>query len=402
MDITKIAESEFKQVNILISIKGEKMTSRERFRETLLFGQPDKVPFQPGGPRESTLARWHKEGLPEGVNYYEFLLKILGIEKEKESPRVNLGVSFKMIPTFEEKVLEHKDGHYIVQDWMGAVTEISDKYDYTYIRRAKDFVTRKWHKFPVEKYQDWEAMKKRYKVDTPGRYPDDFDNHCQALKDRDYPVSLGINGPFWQLREWLGFENLCMLTIENPDFIQEMVDFWANFALKTLKPILKKVKLDYVTFSEDMAYKQHSMISPKMVRRFLLPVYERWVLALKGSGCPLVGIDSDGYIGELIPLWMEVGVNYCVPMEVAAGNDIVKYRKIYKNKMAYIGGIDKRAIAKGGKVIKKEVMRVVPPLLRDGGFIPCCDHGVPPDISWPNFIEYSRLLAKLTGWLKNS
>jgi len=138
----------------LAYIGGEVMTSRERFRETLLFGKPDKVPFQPGGPRESTLARWHKEGLPEKVNYYEFLLKVLEIEKEKENPKVDLGVSFKMIPTFEEKVLEHKDGHYIVQDWMGAITEISDKYDYTYIRRAKDFVTRKWHKFPVENHRD--------------------------------------------------------------------------------------------------------------------------------------------------------------------------------------------------------------------------------------------------------
>ena len=27
------------------------------------------------------------------------------------------------------------------------------------------------------------------------------------------------------------------------------------------------------------------------------------------------------------------------------------------------------------------------------------DHGVPPDISWPNFVEYTRLLAELTGWL---
>lgn len=67
--------------------------------------------------------------------------------------------------------------------------------------------------------------------------------------------------------------------------------------------------------------------------------------------------------------------------------------------MAYRGGIDKRAIAKDGKEMENEVMRVVPPLLKDGGFIPGCDHGVPPDISWPNFIEYTRLLAKLTGWL---
>lgn len=183
------------------------MTSRERFRETLLFGRPDKVPLEPGGPRESTLVMWHKQGLPEEVNYYEFLLKILGVRKEKESSNVDLGVSFSMIPTFEEKILEHKNGHYIVQDWMGAITEISDKYDYTYIRSAKDFVTRKWHKFPVENHQDWDEMKKRYKVNTPGRYPVDFDKRCQDLKNRDYPMGLNINGPFWQLREWLGFEN---------------------------------------------------------------------------------------------------------------------------------------------------------------------------------------------------
>jgi len=36
-----------------------------------------------------------------------------------------------MIPEFEEKVLEHRDGAYVVQDWMGAIVEISDTYDYT-------------------------------------------------------------------------------------------------------------------------------------------------------------------------------------------------------------------------------------------------------------------------------
>ena len=54
---------------------------------------------------------------------------------------------------------------------------------------------------------------------------------------------------------------------------------------------------------------------------------------------------------------------------------------------------------KGGQVIRDELQRVVPPLLKDGGFIPGCDHGVPHDISWPNFIDYTRLLAELTGWL---
>ncbi|HIE04491.1 MAG TPA: hypothetical protein EYP61_06995, partial [Candidatus Latescibacteria bacterium] len=58
------------------------MTPRERFREALTFGKPDKVPLQPGGPRESTLAAWHGQGLPEGRDYYEVLLEVLGIEPE--------------------------------------------------------------------------------------------------------------------------------------------------------------------------------------------------------------------------------------------------------------------------------------------------------------------------------
>jgi uroporphyrinogen decarboxylase len=148
-----------------------------------------------------------------------------------------------------------------------------------------------------------------------------------------------------------------------------------------------------------MAYKSFSMISPAMVRKFLVPSYRRWVPELRSSGCPVIDVDSDGYIGELIPIWIECGINCCEPIEVAAGNDIVEYRRRFGRKMAYRGGIDKRALAKGGQAMRDEVRRVAPPLLEDGGFIPGCDHGVPPDISWPNFIEYSRLLAELTGGL---
>jgi len=375
------------------------MSPRERYREALLFGKPDKVPLSPGGPRESTLAVWRQQGLPENASYYDVLLEILGIEKEKTKPQVGLGVSFRMMPTFEERVLEHKDGHYIVQDWMGAITEISDKYDYTYIRSAKDFVTRKWHKFPVETREDWEEMKKRYNPNTPGRHPADFESRCESLRDRDYVTMFVFNGPFWQLREWCGMQNLCMMMIERPDFVEEMIGFWIEFVSQTMAPILANVEVDNIIISEDMAFKAHSMISPKMVRRFLLPAYERWVPDIKGSGCPLITLDSDGYIAELIPIWIEANINSCIPIEVAAGNDIVEYRRTFGKKMAYIGGIDKRAIAKGGEEMKREMMRVVPPLLEEGGYIPGCDHGVPSDISWTNFIEYTRLLAKLTGWL---
>ena len=66
--------------------------------------------------------------------------------------------------------------------------------------------------------------------------------------------------------------------------------------------------------------------------------------------------------------------------------------------MAYRGGVDKREMAKGGIHIEKEMERLAP-VIRDGGFIPSCDHGVPADVSWPNFVYYCKLLAEQTGWL---
>ncbi len=381
-----------------MTVATSQMTERERYIAALTFGKPDRVPFAPGWGRKSTREVWHRQGLPEGRDPMEALRAELGIPQPAPGPRVSPGVSFRMIPTFEEKVLEHRDGHYIVQDWMGNVTEISDQYDYTYIRNAIDFVTRKWHKFPVENRADFEAMKKRYDPEAPGRFPDDFRERCRKLRDRDYPVAVSVAGPFWQMREWCGFEPLCMFFIDDPDFIREMAAFWTEFISRTLAPLLDAGVLDALHYSEDMAYKEKSMISPAMAREFLLPAWKRWTGEARGAGVPVVDMDSDGRIDELIPLWIEAGINVCDPIEVAAGNDLNEFRRQFGRRMAYAGGVDKRAMAKGGEVIVRELERIAP-VVADGGYIPGCDHGVPPDVSWPDYVRYSRMLAELTGWL---
>jgi uroporphyrinogen decarboxylase len=187
--------------------------------------------------------------------------------------------------------------------------------------------------------------------------------------------------------------------LDDPDFVQEMCDFWADFIAATLAPICERVQLDSVTISEDMAFKLHSMISPTMARRFLLPAYQRWSELLRASGCRVIMMDCDGYVADLIPIWIDGGITCAWPIEVAAENDILEYRRRFGSRMAYQGGMDKRAIARGGDAMRDMVTRIVPPLLETGGFIPRCDHAVPTGVSWPNFLEYARLIARLTGWL---
>ena len=384
------------------------MTPRERFLETLLFGKPDKIPLSPGGPRESTLAAWHRQGLPKGRDYMDVIYELVDRKRAEKGlppgdyrpkqPWIDLGVSFKMIPEFEEKVLEHRDGHYIVQDWMGAITEISDQYDYTYIRSAKDFVTRKWHKFPIENWDDWERMKPRFDANHPERFPADFEERCARLWKRDYPLVVHFNGPFWQLREFCGMEGLCMMMLEQPGLVEEMARFWKEFCGATMARILEKVTPDMVHLSEDMAFKERPMISPEMTRRFCAPCYRQWIEQARAAGTRLFGVDSDGRVDLLIPVWLECGINVVDPMEVAAGNDINELRNRFGKPLAYQGGIDKRAIAAGRSVLRAELDRVRP-VIEDGGYIPGCDHGVPPDISWENFQDYAVRLAEMTGWI---
>jgi hypothetical protein len=384
------------------------MTPRERFLETLLFGKPDRIPFAPGAGRESTLAAWHAQGLPQNGPCEFVIHGLVDAERadrglppadfEARPDALDLGVSFRMIPAFEEKIIQHRNGHYIVQDWMGAVTEISDRYDYTYLRHARDFVTRKWHKFPVQSREDWEMMKWRFEAQDPRRYPSDFEARCRALRRRDYPLVLNFNGPFWQLREFCGFEGLCILMLEQPAFVLEMALFWRDFCSGVLDEILSRVTPDMVHVSEDMAFKAHSMISPEMTERFCGPCYRRWNEQFRGAGVPLFCIDSDGCVDLLLPVWLDCGVNCVDPMEVAAHNDIAALREAFGRKLAFRGGIDKRAIAAGGKVLRAELDRVRP-VAESGGYIPGCDHAVPPDVSWRNYCDYCLQLAEMTGWL---
>ena len=377
------------------------MTPRRRFRETLLFGAPDRIPLHPGGGRESTRKAWHTQGLPAEIRpgqIPEYAYREAGGTLPWPPGAPGFGISHQMIPEFEEKVIERRAHSQIVQDWKGNICEISNEFSTKHLRSAMDFVTRRWVKCPVETPEDWEDMKKRYDPDDPSRLPKSPEQAGKAALDGQGVVDPSFPGPFWQLREWVGFENLCMFFYDQPKLIADMIEFWKEYVAQLLESVYRYTIPDSIHLSEDMAYKNFSMISPAMAREHLLPCYQRWGEIIRKHGTPLYAMDSDGYIGELIPIWIEAGINVADPIEVAAGNDIVQFRKEFGKDMAYRGGLDKRAMARGGKTLEDEVKRI-DPVIRGGGYIPACDHGVPSDVSWQNYVETTKLLARATGWL---
>jgi len=179
------------------------MNARERWLQTILFGNSEKVPLHPGSGRESTLKRWKQEGLPDEIqDPAEYAYRLTGGKDPWDQFGEDFLINERMIPQFEEKVLEERERSIIVQDWKGNICEISNEYTPEYLRNPIDFVTRRWISCPVKNERDWEQMKQRYNPNDPTRIPDDATEKGNRLQNRTWPIGFVFSGPFWQLREW--------------------------------------------------------------------------------------------------------------------------------------------------------------------------------------------------------
>jgi hypothetical protein len=74
---------------------------------------------------------------------------------------------------------------------------------------------------------------------------------------------------------------------------------------------------------------------------------------------------------------------------VASGCDVVEIGRQYPW-LVMSGGVDKRVLAQGPKAIDAMVDHVFPAMQARGGYIPTCDHGVPEEVSFENYMHYRK------------
>jgi len=381
------------------------MNARERFLETALFGKPDRIPLALGDVRLATRRSWIKQGSPKNQSVPEYLnfemctLRSInitsypseGFEWTPNPSAVNLGP----IPPFEYKIIREDERYRVWVDSLG-VTQMGFQSDWE--DGWSGFATRVFMEFPVKSRKDFLEIKKRYNPDDPRRYPKNWSKLAEKYRKRDYPLSANIRGPFWWARDMIGLKGIASGIYKEPELIKEIMDFCAEFHVKALHRALEDVDVDYVIMNEDMAYKKGPMIGPKAVEKLMGSAYREIVKFLQDYGVKVIGVDSDGNVEPLIPVWLKLGINCITPCEVAADMDVVKLGRQYP-RLVMMGGIDKRELAKDRKSIRKEVMYRVPPMIERGGYLPGVDHAVPPDISLENFKYFVSLLKKICGWI---
>ena len=353
------------------------MNDRERFLNTMHYRERDRCPWWELWYWADTIDVWHDQGLPEDVHletYFEV--------DHRESVEVNLG----LIPGFKRETIEETDEYEIFKSTDG-VTRKQFKGD----RSGR---MPQWLKFPLHDRKDWEEVfKPRLNPLSPCRYPLRWEDNKRLWSQRDYPLSVAGGSVFGWIRNWMGLEGISHALYDDPEWVQEMMDYMADFVVQTVRRAVTEVDIDYVTMWEDMAYKTGPLISPAMFGEFMLEPYKKITSLYHENGIDLVFVDSDGMSDPLIPLWLEGGVTGIYPLERAAGTDPVGLRKKFGRDLRLIGGIDKRAMKAGKPEIDAEVENVKP-LMADGGYIPWCDHLVPPDVPFENYLYYVKKMKE--------
>lgn len=349
------------------------MTDREIFLEILEFNsnleEIKLAEFMEYWPE--TVEKWTKEGYIKD----ETILEHFGMIKKSGVP-----INFNCVPAYEEKILEETD-EYII---------FTDECNCTQKAFKNSSAMPEYIDFPIKERKDFEEMKKRMDPSSAERYPQNWDSLVLEYKNRDYPLGVVIRGPFAFCRDFVKFDELMMMFYDDKELVREMMEFQGDFIIKLFDKVLNDVEVDYIYIGEDMAYKNGTMISPDLIEELVIPVYKKINAFFKEKGVKNRILDSDGNIEAILPMVIESGFNCILPLECAAGMDIVKIREQYPE-LKLIGGLDKLNIAEGKDKIEYEIKRAVE-VFKKGGYIPSFDHSVPPVVSYENYKYYIERL----------
>ena len=295
-------------------------------------------------------------------------------------------------PGFTEEVLEDRGAHELVRDWAGRHV--------LYFKNRRNGFMPEYVDHPVKDWATWEKdVKWRLDPSSPARYAD-LDKRMEYAKARAAEgqiVNQGLIGGYMYLRSLVGPEGALYMFYDEPELIHDMMKSWFELADAVIAKHQAHIALDELFMAEDICYNGGSLISPDMMREFLFPYYQELIKNVKRRQLDnrhmYLQIDTDGDCRGVIPVYGELGMDMMSPFEVAAGCDVVEIRKQYPE-LRMRGGVDKRILAESKDAIDREVERIMPFMREKGGFIPTCDHGVPEEVSFENYMHYRKRMSE--------
>ncbi|MHA1683888.1 MAG: uroporphyrinogen decarboxylase family protein [Promethearchaeota archaeon] len=139
---------------------------------------------------------------------------------------------------------------------------------------------------------------------------------------------------------WGGFGPVTIVKLarKNPSKLREICKQWEKVTL-TVEQYGLEAGHEIMSTGDDLGQKERSLVSPKLYKEFFYPALKaRCDLAHKHGA--VIWMHSCGFQEELVPFYLEAGLDGLQSLEVPAGNDLGRIRSVVRDKMCLIGGLD--------------------------------------------------------------
>ena len=338
------------------------MTGRERLRKAVKFEKTDRVPtgFEcVSGVEKRLLKEKNLKNYSELLDFYNIDIadcspKYIG---KRTGRRVEDGKVF--VQSIYGGELWKKNNH-------GEIHSVMYHYPFNEETTVKDILN-----------YDWIT-------------PDDFDydevkRKCDANPDR--ALIFGHEGPFQLSTFMMEMGVLFEKMVLEPDTAKTLFDRFVQFELEHYERILiaAEGRADILRPHDDYGTQQGLLFSTDMYRQFFYENTKK-LCALAHRYNAFYQQHSCGAVHDLIPLFIECGVDILEPLQKVKGLESEVLANEFFGKIAFHGGVDTQGVLPFGspEEVKQQAKELVHQLGRNGGYILMSSQALEVDVPTEN------------------
>jgi len=202
---------------------------------------------------------------------------------------------------------------------------------------------------------------------------------CKVVNDfcrntEQFVLSAVMQRPFERFQFIRTMEQAMIDLVEQKSELTELLRLIHTHYCKEVD-VWSQTEVNAIGIMDDWGSQNALLTSPEVFRKFFKPMYKEYVEIAKSFG-KSVFMHSDGYITEIFPDLIEIGVDainsqlFCM--------DIKELGEKFRGKITFWGEIDRQDLLPYGSEedIQKAVRVVFEELYKNGGVIAQCEFGL--------------------------
>jgi uroporphyrinogen decarboxylase len=185
----------------------------------------------------------------------------------------------------------------------------------------------------------------------------------------------------------------------DPKGVEAFLDKLLEFKIQYWDAFLSAAgdTVNVICEADDYGTQKGTLISANMYRKFMKPRQEKLFSFIKKKYNVKVFLHSCGSVYDIIPDFIEAGVDILNPIQASAAKmDPKTLKKEFGKDIVFWGGIDTQRVLPYGTPaeVKDEVKRIIDELAPGGGFVLASVHNITSEVPPQNIVAMAEAVRE--------